>query len=318
MTEDTALKILVISIQDRNPNNDKLYDHLGKKCKLELLKLSKLQAKIFYNYINPKDSDSYDRILIDLPFRLIYPHAKKLRKQKKLVFYEEDSCQNYIKNSSWFGKFIKFYASIPNSRALTTSKFVTEGFKKSGIDAVYIGKSYDESVIINKKISRKIKFAFVGRVKSKVYSERKAVLDEILNLLPLKILRSEPGVEYNLLLNEITYFISVDFGLGEYMIKNFEALAAGCVLCTYRLPYEFLHIGFKDMENAVLYSTPEELVQKIKFIEKNSALKASIIENGLLLAQSFTFESHAKKLYKALSDNILVDEKSKPRFLKFF
>jgi glycosyltransferase involved in cell wall biosynthesis len=102
------------------------------------------------------------------------------------------------------------------------------------------------------------------------------------------------------------------------MIKNFEALAAGCVLCTYRLPYEFLHIGFKDMENAVLYSTPEELVQKIKFIEKNSALKASIIENGLLLAQSFTFESHAKKLYKALSDNILVDEKSKPRFLKFF
>ena len=304
MLEDKILNILVISIEDRNPNNDRLYDYLGKQCNLKILKLTKIQAKFFYNYLHLHDCDSYDRVILDIPFRLIYPHAKKLRKIKKLVFYEEDSCQNYIKNSRWFGKFSKFYASVPNARALITSTFVAEEFNKKGIDAINVNKAFDESVIINKKIPRKIKFAFIGRIKSNVYTERKTTLNEISKLIPIKILRTEPGVEYNLLLNKITYFISADIGLGEYMIKNFEALAAGCVLCTSYLPSEFSHLGFRDMENVVLYSSAEELLEKINSIENNLDLKAAIIENGLLLAKDFTFESHAKKIYGALSIDI--------------
>ena len=220
------------------------------------------------------------------------------------MFIEEDTCQNYIRSSRWFGKYVEFYKSLPNARVLVTSEFVKEEFKKKGVDAINVSKAFDEFVIVNKKIPRKIKFGFVGRIKSNVYAERKIALNKIAKLIPIETLRAKPGEEYNLLLNKITYFISADFGLGEYMVKNFEALAAGCLLCAARIPSEFSYLGFKDMENVVLYSSPEELLEKINYIESNVDSKVEIIKNGLLLAQNFTFERHAKKLYQALSVDI--------------
>ena len=317
MVKDKKINILVVGIVGRNPNNDQLYSYLGKICNVHNIKLTKIQAKKFYNNIDFQDSGRYDRVLIDIPFKLIFPHKAKLRKITKLVFYEEDSCQNYIKKSRWYGKFAKFYASIPSARALTTSQFVTERFKDKGIDAIFIGKAFDSSVIMNSVKPRNIKFAFVGRVKSKVYSERKILLDEISKFIPLKLLRSEPGSAYNRLLNQITYFISADVGLGEYMIKNFEALGAGCLLCTYRIPTELAVLGFKDMENVVLYSSPEELVEKIDFIEKNLELKEKIIKNGLLLAKNYTYENQAKKLLCALSAKCLIPKKNTSMYRKF-
>lgn len=304
MVENKISNILIISIVDRNPNSDRLYSFLGTECNLKILKLTRTQAKVFYSYLHPHDCDNYDRVLLDIPFRLVYPHAKKLRKIKKLVFIEEDTCQNYIRSSRWFGKYVEFYKSLPNARVLVTSEFVKEEFKKKGIDAINVSKAFDEFIIVNKKIPRKIKFGFVGRIKSNVYAERKIALNKIAKLIPIETLRAKPGEEYNLLLNKITYFISADFGLGEYMVKNFEALAAGCLLCAVYIPSEFSYLGFKDMENVVLYSSAEELLEKINYIESNVDLKAEIIKNGLLLAQNFTFERHAKKLHQALSVDI--------------
>ena len=88
-------------------------------------------------------------------------------------------------------------------------------FIQEGIDAVYIGKSFDEVVIFNKGKNRDIVYAFVGRTNSKVYSLRKKTLDEIASLLPIKMLRSELGSAYNDLLNRIVYFISADVGLDD-------------------------------------------------------------------------------------------------------
>jgi len=304
VTKNKKLNVLVISIEERNPENGRLFDYLGQKCNLDLLKLSRVQAKSFYNYIKFKNCDKYDRVLIDLPFRLIYQHAKKLRKIKRLVFYEEDSCQNYIKGSKWYGKFSKFYQSIPGARVLTTSSFVTSEFVKNGIDAIYIGKSFDESVIGNRGFNREIKFAFVGRVKNKVYKQRQLILDDISQFIPLKFLRAPPGAQYDLLLNKILYFISADCGLGEYMIKNFEALAAGCLLCVFRLPTEISLIGFKDMKNVILYSSSKELVEKIEIVENNPELKEAIVKNGVLLAKNYTFHDHSQRLVLALEVNI--------------
>jgi hypothetical protein len=316
--EQKKLNVLVISIEERNPKNSRLYEYLSQKCNLVLIKLTRIQARKFYNHINFKDCDRYDRVLVDLPFRLIFAHVKKFRRIKRLVFYEEDSCQNYIKESRWHGKFSKFYKSIPGARALTTSGFVATEFIKNGIDAVYIGKAFDESVIYNKSQHRPIKHAFVGRTGSKVYELRKKMLNDVARLIPLKFPRAEPGPGYNDLLNEIVYFISSDAGLGEYMIKNYEALAAGCLLCTYRIPSEDGLIGFKDMVNVVLYSSADELVKKIDLIESNRELKKTIIENGLKLTKEHTFQNHANVLLEALSPSLTIIQENDNFFRKLF
>ena len=318
MIKQKKLNVLVVSIEERNPENSMLYEYLSEKCNLVLIKLKLIQARKFYNHINLKDCDRYDRVLIDLPFRLIFAHVKKFRRIKGLVFYEEDSCQNYIKESRWYGKFSKFYKSIPGARALTTSGFVATEFIKNGIDAVYIGKSFDESVIYNKSQHRPIKHAFVGRTGSKVYGLRQKMLNDIARLIPLEFPRAEPGQGYNDLLNKIVYFISSDAGLGEYMIKNYEALAAGCLLCTYRIPSEDGLIGFKDMVNVVLYSSAEELVKKINLIENSRELKKTIIKNGLKLTKEHAFQNHAGIILDALSPSLVITQENDQFFRKLF
>ena len=318
MVEIKKLTILVITITERLQDNSKCYERLGQKCNMDLLKLTRDQAKKFYNHLNLEGLERYDRVLMDLPFRAIFSSQKQLRKIKRLTMWEDDTCQNYIKQSRWHGKFVKFYRSLPGVRVLTTSGFVTEQFIQEGIDAVYIGKSFDEVVIFNKGKNRDIVYAFVGRTNSKVYSLRKKTLDEIASLLPIKMVRSEPGSTYNDLLNRIVYFISADVGLDEYMAKNFEALGAGCVLCTYSIPFENVLVGFKDMENVVLYSSPAELFKKISILEADPALKIKIIKNGLLLAEQHSFQHHADELFNALAVKFSRDVRKINFFEKIF
>ena len=144
------------------------------------------------------------------------------------------------------------------------------------------------------------------------------MLNDIARLIPLEFPRAEPGQGYNDLLNKIVYFISSDAGLGEYMIKNYEALAAGCLLCTYRIPSEDGLIGFKDMVNVVLYSSAEELVEKINLIENSRELKKTIIKNGLKLTKEHAFQNHAGIILDALSPSLVITQENDQFFRKLF
>ncbi len=87
------------------------------------------------------------------------------------------------------------------------------------------------------------------------------------------------------------------------MAKNFEALGAGCVLCTYSIPFENVLVGFKDMENVVLYSSPAELFKKISIPEADPSSKIKIIKHGLLLAEQHSIQHHADDLINAIAVN---------------
>ena len=66
------------------------------------------------------------------------------------------------------------------------------------------------------------------------------------------------------MLNRIRFFVSADIGMGEYMIKNFEAMACGCVLLAYdQGELENEALGFIDMHNIVLYRRLDELRDKL-------------------------------------------------------
>jgi hypothetical protein len=68
------------------------------------------------------------------------------------------------------------------------------------------------------------------------------------------------GEEYCATLNRIRFFVSADVGMGEYMIKNFEAMACGCVLLAFdQGAAENQALGFKGMVNVVFYKDIPQL-----------------------------------------------------------
>tara|TARA_R110001592_G_scaffold363352_2_gene684790 strand:+ start:56444 stop:57412 length:969 start_codon:yes stop_codon:yes gene_type:complete len=301
VTKEKQLNVVAFTIEGRLPNNDHMFSCLGKLVNLELRRLTRSEAKKFYRYITPRQCAKYDRVLVDIPFKYMFNNVKKIRKIQNIIFLNEDLCQNYIEGSKWFGRFSKFYASLPQCRILASGYTHTQTLKAEGIDACFVGKAFDETLILNQELERDIEYAFVGRINSNAYSERKAMLSEVSKHINLETPRANPGAEYNALLNRIVFFVSADVGLGEYMIKNFEALAAGCLLCAFRQGEEDTVIGFKDMENALLYSNSAELIEKINTVSSDLNLKKSIRRAGTVLAASYNYHSMSVKLFDAIS-----------------
>jgi hypothetical protein len=110
---------------------------------------------------------------------------------------------------------------------------VSERLRQEGFDAVFVPKGYDQTLLSDQGRERDIELAFVGSTNSVAYSGRKALLDELGQVENLVVTRTKSGEEYCDTLNRIRFFVSADVGMGEYMIKNFEAMACGCVLFAY-------------------------------------------------------------------------------------
>ncbi|MNF99557.1 hypothetical protein D3C84_824600 [compost metagenome] len=118
----------------------------------------------------------------------------------------------------------------------------------------------------------------------------------------LLITRTESGEEYLGLLNRIRIFISADVGMGEYMIKNFEAMACGCVLLAWSQGVEEdSALGFEDGQNVMLYRSAEEAVEKINRLKTNPELAERIARAGqTFVEQHYTFARVGRDLAKAI------------------
>lgn len=151
-------------------------------------------------------------------------------------------------------------------------------------------------------VPRDIELGFVGSLKSVAYSGRKQLLEELGKVEPLTVTRTESGDEYREMLNRIRFFVSADVGMGEYMIKNFEAMACGCVLFAYdQGSVENNALGFVDMQNVVLYSSVDELRQKLALLRQNAELAERIAQEGQALAQThYSFQALGRHIVKAL------------------
>ncbi|MCY1413395.1 Glycosyl transferases group 1 [compost metagenome] len=105
------------------------------------------------------------------------------------------------------------------------------------------------------------------------------------------VTRTKSGEDYCNTLNRIRFFVSADVGMGEYMIKNFEAMACGCVLLAYdQGEEENRALGLQDMHNVVFYDNIPTLQEKLRRLRANPELARQIAENGRHLAVSrFSF-----------------------------
>ncbi|MDE3737579.1 MULTISPECIES: glycosyltransferase [Pseudomonas] len=274
------MKVLALSSAGREPDFSCVYGRLREQVDLDLKILDKDAQRNLRRTLSGVDLSAYDRILVDLHFKNIHRQTRFLSRLSGLLIYEEDACQNYLDSSRWRGRFSRFYRALPNARIVVTGASVAERLRGEGFKVHFIPKGYDPRLIFLEGGERDIELGFIGRTASAAYQDRKRLLDRLAAEDSLQLLRTAPGEPYRKMLNRIRYFISADVGLGEYMAKNFEAMACGCVLLAWRQGSEEPAIGLEDGVHLLLYSDVDELRGHLARLREDSSLEQSIAEAG--------------------------------------
>ncbi|MEJ5863243.1 glycosyltransferase family protein [Pseudomonas farsensis] len=296
------MKVLFLVQKDQRAILDRLYDGIAAACECDIRWLSDAEQADLRGYFRAHvQAQQYDRIVSFLRFKKEIRQLRFIRTIPNLVILEHDAYQNYIP-CKYTGKFSEYYRRVPWARVIASGAVVTRRLRDEGFDAVFVPKGYDQALLRNENRERDIELAFVGSLRSVAYSGRKAMLESIAAVEPLLITRTKSGDEYSQTLSRIRYFVSADVGMGEYMIKNFEAMACGCVLFAFdQGEEENQALGFVDMQNIVLYRDVAQLREKLAVLRADPALAARISHNGQQLAeQRFTFHAIGQAIVEAM------------------
>lgn len=280
------MRVLIINRQERARSLDTLYgavaDQLGD---VTVLKLSKAEIEVLPRTLERLDFSGYDRVLFDIPVRRAAAALKQIRCLPGLIYYEEDACQEFVQASKFHGRFLGFFQALGGAPVIVTGFHVMRFLRENGVNAHCIPKAYDDLKLRDLQQSRDIDVAFVGRINNQVYAERRELLEVMERSVGLQMLRTDTPDEYLALLNRIRCFFSADIGFNEYMAKNFEAMACGCLLMAKRQPTEDVELGFVDMQNVVHYDSAEEALDKYRDLLAQPERIQAIALAGRTLAQ---------------------------------
>lgn len=296
------MKVLLLVQKEQRAILDRLYEGIAAHCECDLRWLTSAEQRNLRGYFRREvDVTQYDRIVFFLRFKQEIRQVSFIRTVPNLVILEHDAYQNYI-SCKYTGKFSAHYRKLPWVRIISSGFIVSERLRAEGFDAVFVPKGYDQSLLQDQGRERDIELAFVGSTNSVAYSGRKALLDELGQVENLVVTRTKSGEEYCDTLNRIKFFVSADVGMGEYMIKNFEAMACGCVLLAYdQGEGENSALGLRDMDTVVLYSNIPQLQAKLAVLRGDPQLAARIAANGRNLAMSqFSFATIGQRIVKEL------------------
>ncbi|NBA93963.1 glycosyltransferase [Pseudomonas sp. R5(2019)] len=296
------MKVLFLVQKEQRAILDRLYEGVAEHCECDLRWLSSAEQADLRGYFRREvDVTRYDRIVFFLRFKQEIRQVGFIKTIPNLVILEHDAYQNYVP-CKYTGKFSAHYRKLPWARVITSGFTVSERLCQEGFDAVFVPKGYDQALLNNQGRERDIELAFVGSTNSVAYSGRKALLDELGQVEDLVVTRTKSGEEYCATLNRIRYFVSADVDMGEYMIKNFEAMACGCVLFAFdQGEQENRALGFQDMHNVVLYGSIAQLREKLARLRAEPALADQIARNGHdLVTSSYGFGELGRQVVAAL------------------
>jgi glycosyltransferase involved in cell wall biosynthesis len=298
-----TLNVLFLVQAEQRAILDRLYDGIAQACdSCDVRWLSSEEQANLQRYFREHvEVAKYDRILFFLRFKKEMRQWRFIRTLPNVVILEHDAYQNYIP-CKYTGKFSAHYRRMPWVRVISSGALVSQRLRKEGFDACFVPKGYDQALLKCTERERDIELAFVGSTKSVAYSGRKALLDELGQHEKLLVTKTKSGEEYCETLNRIRFFVSADVGMGEYMIKNFEAMACGCVLLAYdHGELENAALGFVDMENLVLYRTVAQLREKLALLRADPELALRIAQAGRRLAEEqYSFDRIGGKIVDAM------------------
>lgn len=279
-----------------------MWEGLRDKAEVDVRFVEKEEQQCLDKLLRSINLKMYDRVVLDLLFRYVSRYAKYLRQISGLVLYEEDAYQEFMPSSRWFGKFSEFYKKLPNARVILTGFRLSEKFRQMGIDAHFLPKGFDSSQLRDLGLARDVQLGFIGRLKHDAYAERRAFLEWAARAHQVQLLRTTPGADYRNALNTIRMFVSADIGLGEYMAKNFEAMACGCVLIAHRQGGgEEEALGLEHGQNVLLYDQAADfsaLLQKMR--DAPEVIDRISAEGKTLAIANFDYRILGRKLYDVI------------------
>ena len=296
------MKVLFLVQKEQRIILDRLYESIEANCECDTRWLtSDEQANLKHYFKKHIDVSKYDRILFFLRFKKEIKQISFIRSIPNLVILEHDAWQNYAPGK-YYGKFSKHYQHLPWARVLVSGYGIAKQLQQEGMNTVFIPKGYDEQLLHNQKVERDIELGFVGSIRNEAYSFRKQTLEAIAKVENLVITKTKSGEEYVNTLNRIKFFVSADVGFGEYMIKNFEAMACGCVLIAYNQGEEENRaLGFIDMENIVLYRHLEDIQNKLKQLRADPIVASNIAKAGQQLVENrYSYKQLGKTAVEAM------------------
>ena len=281
------VKVLSVIYDNRVPNNDRLYDELGRWVeRLDVRRVDRTSALNLHKVITPSDIGEFDRIVIEIRAKHALAQRRFLRTLSQLVLFEEDTWQNYAPFSKNEGFFELYYRAVQPKRIIHSGYEVALRTRALGFDSVFLPKGYDGHALRNLNGERDIEFGFVGRVTHANYASRKRILDQMSERSGLQILRTHSTREYLETLNRIRVFVSPDVGFGEHMIKNFEAMACGCLLVACRQGEDDAQLGFEHMHNVCLFSDVDDCMKLLARLQDCPEDIQQIAERGQQLVEA--------------------------------
>ncbi len=296
------MKVLFLVQKEQRVILDRFYEsicrHLG-DCDLRQL-TSEEQANL-KGYLRNIDVKSYDRVILFLRFKKEIKQVRFIRTLPGLVILEHDAYQNYIEGK-YRGLFSRHYKHIPWARVICSGYEVSEKLRAEGFDVAFVPKGYDQALLRNQHHSRDIELGFLGSTNSKAYSQRRELLTTLSEHEDMIVTRTNSGGEYCDALNGIKIFVGADVAFGEYMIKNFEAMACGCLLLTWdQGEKENTALGFKDMGNVVVFSSIDELREKLSILRSKPERIEEIAQSGQRLVEGcYSWELLGQKVAEAV------------------
>lgn len=299
------MRVLLVTAAKRLPDLGTLYTELAKQVDLQVMRLDKQQQRNLRKSLHAVDLHLFTRVMLDLPIKNVYQQTRYLSGLEGLLVYDEDACQNYLHNSRWQGQFSRFYKRLPRARILVTGASVAARLQGEGFNVSFAPKGYDPAhqyvqPDARDLTQRDIELGFIGRTASAAYSGRKELLEALASVEPLQMLRTEPGDAYREMLNRIRLFISADVGLDEYMAKNFEAMACGCVLLAWRQGRDEAAIGLREGEHLLLYNSLGELREHIAALRLDPQRAQRIADAGRAFVESHLSYAHLAERMAAM------------------
>lgn len=281
------MKVMLLVMDEQRVILDRLYEIVQQNCdECDVYRLSKEQQMNLGPFLTSVNYQNYDRVVIFSRLKRLDRQLSLLKCIPGLVFLEHDAYQNYMPDSKYYGAYSRLYCRLPSARALVSGAVVARRMQAENIDAVFVSKGYDEQMLRNTGGVRDIPIGFLGSLKSTEYAQRKALLESLAQRTGMLVTRTKSGAEYLETLNRIKIFVSADIGMGEFMIKNFEAMACGCVLLAWSQGEEDALLGFEDMHNTVFYHSEDEAVEKLKLLQSDPELASRIANNGQAFAEN--------------------------------
>lgn len=276
------MRVLVLTSADRALDNRMLWSSLSNGgAQVDVRFLDKYQQRRLRTYFNGIALEGYDRVILDLMFKHIRTQIRFLRALPALTLYEEDAYLDFMPGSRWNGAFLHFYRQLPGVRVISTGFAVTNHLCAAGIDAHFVPKGFDPARMVLQNQQRDIELGFIGRLGSAAYSARRTLLEALEKVEPLQVIRTHTASEYVDTLNRIYIFISADVGLSEYMAKNFESMACGCLLLAKRQGRgEEQALGLEDGVNLLLYDDFDSLRERLRWVRAHPDLARSIAARG--------------------------------------